>query len=164
MGMDVLWRHPLAVLAKVSMIGLVSVGGLPDKAEAVQLAPVVPVAERSVPADLVGTWAFSVATGNYCNPLGHCAPGSGGSMSCAAGPGGGGCFGCAWWQDDSKYEASVWDLDGLEKTGTVSADVSGTSYIPAIIIPIPLIARTQSKACNALANQLKLFIVSDESV
>lgn len=89
---------------------------------------------------------------------------SGGSMSCAAGPGGGGCFGFAWWQDDSKYEASVWDLDGLEKTGTVSADVSGTSYIPAIVIPIPLIARTQSKACNALANQLKLFIVSDETV
>lgn len=81
MGMDVLWRQPLAALAKASMIGLVSVGGLPDKAEAVQLAPVVPAAERGVPADLVGTWAFSVATGNYCNPLGHCAPGSGGTMS-----------------------------------------------------------------------------------
>ncbi|MGH8193497.1 MAG: hypothetical protein ACREQ8_03715, partial [Woeseiaceae bacterium] len=25
----------------------------------------------------------------------------GGSMSCAAGPGGGGCFGFAWWQNDS---------------------------------------------------------------
>ncbi|MDP6993662.1 MAG: hypothetical protein QGF87_04840, partial [Woeseiaceae bacterium] len=37
----------------------------------------------------------------------------GGSMSCAAGPGGGGCFGFAWWQNDSNYQASVWDLDGL---------------------------------------------------
>ena len=27
----------------------------------------------------------------------------GGSMSCAAGPGGGGCFGFAWWQNDSNY-------------------------------------------------------------
>jgi hypothetical protein len=89
---------------------------------------------------------------------------SGGSMSCAAGPGGGGCFGFAWWQNDSKYEASVWDLEGLEETGTVSADVSGTSYIPAIIVPIPLIARTQAKACDALADQLRLFIVSDEAV
>jgi len=88
----------------------------------------------------------------------------GGSMSCAAGPGGGGCFGFAWWQNDSNYEADVWDLEGLEDAGTVSADVSGTSFIPAIVIPIPLIARTQNKACNALADQLKLFIVSDEAV
>ena len=88
----------------------------------------------------------------------------GGSMSCAAGPGGGGCFGFAWWQNDAKYEASVWDLSGLEHAGTVSADVSGTSFMPAIVIPVPLIARTQTKACKGLADQLKLFIVSDEVV
>lgn len=87
----------------------------------------------------------------------------GGSMSCAAGPGGGGCFGFAWWQNDSKYQAAVWDLKGLEDAGTVSADFSGTSFLPAIVIPIPLLARTQSKACKGLANQLKLFIVSDET-
>lgn len=87
----------------------------------------------------------------------------GGSMSCAAGPGGGGCFGFAWWQNDAKYEASVWDLDGLEDAGTVSADVSGTSFLPAIVIPIPLIARTQSHACGGLAEQLKLFIVGDKA-
>jgi hypothetical protein len=86
----------------------------------------------------------------------------GGSMSCAAGPGGGGCFGFAWWQNDSNYDASVWDLKGLEDSGTVSADFSGTSFLPAIVIPIPLLARTQSKACKGLADQLKLFIVSDE--
>jgi hypothetical protein len=87
----------------------------------------------------------------------------GGSMSCAAGPGGGGCFGFAWWQNDAKYEASVWDLQGLEDAGTVSADVSGTSFLPAIVIPIPLIARTQSHACGGLAEQLKLFIVGDQA-
>lgn len=88
----------------------------------------------------------------------------GGSMSCAIGPGGGGCFGFAWWQNESEYEATVWDLDGLEDVGTVSADVSGTSFLPAIIIPVPLIARTRSKACKGLADQLKLFIVADEEV
>jgi hypothetical protein len=87
----------------------------------------------------------------------------GGSMSCAAGPGGGGCFGFAWWQNDSNYDASVWDLNGLEDSGTVSADFSGTSFLPAIVIPIPLLARTQSKACRGLADQLKLFIVSEEN-
>ena len=87
----------------------------------------------------------------------------GGSMSCAVGPGGGGCFGFAWWQNASKYEAAVWDLTALESAGTISADVSGTSFMPAIVIPIPLLARTRAKACNGLADQLKTFIVTDES-
>jgi hypothetical protein len=87
----------------------------------------------------------------------------GGSLSCAAGPGGGGCFGFAWWQHDAKYSASVWDLNGLEDAGTISADFTGTSFMPAIVVPIPLLARTQSKACKGLSNQLRLFIV-DESV
>ena len=83
----------------------------------------------------------------------------GGSLSCAAGPGGGGCFGFAWWQNDADYEASVWDLEDYEAAGTVSADVSGTSFLPALVVPIPLIARTQTRACKGLANHLRTFIV-----
>ncbi len=83
----------------------------------------------------------------------------GGSLSCAAGPGGGGCFGFAWWQNDADYEASVWDLDDYEAAGTISADVSGTSFLPALVVPIPLIARTQTRACKGLANHLRTFIV-----
>ena len=85
----------------------------------------------------------------------------GGSLSCAAGPGGGGCFGFAWWQNDADYNASVWDLKGLESAGTVSADVSGTSFLPALVVPIPLIARTQTAACKGLADQLRSFIAAD---
>ena len=84
----------------------------------------------------------------------------GGSLSCAAGPGGGGCFGFAWWQNDADYKASVWDLRDLESAGTVTTDVTGTSFLPALVIPIPLIARTQTKACKSLAGQLQLFISS----
>ncbi|MEL7537501.1 MAG: hypothetical protein AAFZ58_09165 [Pseudomonadota bacterium] len=89
--------------------------------------------------------------------------GGGGSMSCAAGPGGGGCFGFAWWETDANYEASVWDLKRLENAGSVKADVSGTSYMPAIVIPIPLIARTQTAACTNLADSLQAFITGEES-
>ena len=88
---------------------------------------------------------------------------SGGSLSCAAGPGGGGCFGFAWWQNTSDYDASIWDLNGLESAGSVSANVSGTSYLPALVIPIPLIARTQAKACKGLAEQLQAFIITDDA-
>ncbi|HNP34464.1 MAG TPA: hypothetical protein PKK10_01315 [Woeseiaceae bacterium] len=87
----------------------------------------------------------------------------GGSLSCAAGPGGGGCFGFAWWKKDADYNASVWDLDGLESAGSVTADVSGTSFMPALVIPIPLIARTQAAACKGLAKQLRAFIVSEDA-
>jgi hypothetical protein len=83
----------------------------------------------------------------------------GGSLSCAAGPGGGGCFGFAWWQNDADYEATVWDLDDYESAGSVTADVSGTSFLPALVVPIPLIARTQTRACKGLASQLRSFIV-----
>ncbi len=87
----------------------------------------------------------------------------GGSLSCAAGPGGGGCFGFAWWQNDADYNASVWDLEGLESAGSVSADVSGTSFLPALVVPIPLIARAQAAACKGLADQLRAFIVDEPS-
>ena len=82
----------------------------------------------------------------------------GGSLSCAAGPGGGGCFGFAWWQNDADYTATVWDLDDYENAGSVTADVSGTSFLPALVVPIPLIARAQNKACKGLAGQLRNFI------
>ncbi len=82
---------------------------------------------------------------------------SSGALSCAAGPGGGGCFGFAWWDDTSSYEGSIWDLSQETSVGNVSASVSGTSVIPAIIIPIPILARTQSNACVGLSEQIADF-------
>jgi len=82
---------------------------------------------------------------------------SSGALSCAAGPGGGGCFGLAWWDDTSAYTASIWDLDQESSVGNVSANVSGTSVIPALVIPIPIIARTQKTACEELTDQILDF-------
>ncbi len=84
---------------------------------------------------------------------------SGGSLSCAASPAGGGCFGLLWWENDSSYEASIWDLNDGTSAGEVSTDVRGTSVIPALIVPVPLIARTQAAACKGLAQELRSFIV-----
>ena len=85
---------------------------------------------------------------------------SSGALSCAAGPGGGGCFGLAWWDDTSSYSASVWDIAQQSSVGSVSATVSGTSVIPALIIPIPIIARTKSSACDGLVKQLLKFLLT----
>lgn len=84
----------------------------------------------------------------------------GGSMSCTITPGGGGCFGFLTWENDSSYEASIWDAHTARTAGRVSSDAAGTSYVPALVIPIPLIARVQTSACVSLAEQLKTFIQS----
>jgi hypothetical protein len=81
-----------------------------------------------------------------------------GSISCAVGPGGGGCFGFGSWEDDSSYEARVWDVSSHTAVGTISAEANGQSYMPAVFVPIPLIARVEANACASLANQLKQFV------
>lgn len=79
---------------------------------------------------------------------------SGGSMGCAISPAGGGCLGFGWWEKESKYEVSVWDIDNRAPVGKISVNASGTSYMPALIVPIPLIARTESAACEGVATQI----------
>lgn len=81
-----------------------------------------------------------------------------GSISCTVGPGGAGCFGFGSWVDDSNFEADIWDMDTLTSVGSISTDANGQSYMPAIIVPIPLIARVEANACAGLGRQLKQFI------
>lgn len=78
----------------------------------------------------------------------------GGGMSCAAGPGGGGCLGFVWWENQAEYEAAIWDMHKHESVGLISVDSRGTSYMPALLVPIPLVARTRTAACESVANQL----------
>jgi hypothetical protein len=85
---------------------------------------------------------------------------SGGGITCAAGAGGAGCMGLAWWEDDARYDVTVWDLHELTSAGTIYADFLGRSVMPAIIIPIPLIARPQAQACRGLTEQLRDFLTS----
>lgn len=85
---------------------------------------------------------------------------SGGGITCAAGVGGAGCMGLAWWEDDARYDATVWDIKELESAGTIHADVKGRSVMPAIIIPLPFIARPQAAACKGLTEQIRQFLTS----
>lgn len=85
---------------------------------------------------------------------------SSGSVGCAIGPGGGGCFGFGSWDEKSDYEASVWDYQRQTLVAKISADAQGTSYMPALVVPIPLLARVQSNACKGLGTQLREIFVS----
>ena len=81
-----------------------------------------------------------------------------GTISCTIGPGGAGCFGFGSWEDDANFDARVWDVGTFSSVGTISTDATGQSYLPALIIPIPLIARVEANACSRLATQLKSFV------
>ncbi len=86
---------------------------------------------------------------------------SGGSLTCSVTAGGAGCFGFLSWENDSNYEASIWDIETGTTAGRVSSEASGTSYMPAVVVPIPIIARVRSSACTSLADQLKVFLRGD---
>jgi len=86
----------------------------------------------------------------------------GGSIACAIGPGGGGCFGVGWWEKQSGYVATVWDLRNGTELGSVTTDVTGTSVLIGAVAPIPIITPVQRTACNRLADQLRSFLVGED--
>ncbi len=81
-----------------------------------------------------------------------------GSMACGIGPGGAGCFGFGTWGNDSKYEATIWDFTNRAEVGRVSTTASGQSYMPAVVVPIPIIAPVQGTACDGIGDQLLQFL------
>ncbi|UTW46661.1 hypothetical protein KFE80_06920 [bacterium SCSIO 12696] len=82
---------------------------------------------------------------------------SNGSLSCTLSPAGGGCFGFATWDRLSSYEAIIWDIQEMEEKGRVRVDTEGTSYLVAVVAPVPFIAQVQSEACEGMGNQLATF-------
>lgn len=88
---------------------------------------------------------------------------SSGSIGCSIGTGGAGCFGFGTWDKESEYEASIWDYDKRRLSGKISAGATGTSYMPAVVVPIPLIARVQANACKGMGGQLRNFFRPEAS-
>lgn len=86
---------------------------------------------------------------------------SAGSMTCGVGPGGAGCFGFGTWGNASDYEAAIWDFTDQAEVGRLNTSTSGQSYMPAVVVPIPIIAPVQGTACDGLGDQLLQFLSSE---
>jgi hypothetical protein len=87
---------------------------------------------------------------------------SSGSMSCTIATAGiPACFGFLSWENNSSYEAQIWDIREGTQVGKVSSEAVGTSFVPAVIAPVPLIARVQTGACTSLADELRKFIAGE---
>lgn len=78
-----------------------------------------------------------------------------GAISCAVGPAGGGCFGFSRWDEEANYQADIWDIEQLALTAQLNTTSTGTSYVPAVIIPIPFLAQVQESACDSMADHLR---------
>jgi hypothetical protein len=87
---------------------------------------------------------------------------SGGTLTCTLGPAGGGCLGFGWWEKESDYQAVVWDINTAKTAGSVSTNVTGTSALVGVVLPLPFIARVQGTACDRLATQLGSFLRGDD--
>lgn len=87
----------------------------------------------------------------------------GGSLACGAGPGAAGCLGFGWWEKESAYEATIWDLKQAKSVGSVGTNVTGTSAIVGAIVPLPFIARVEGTACDKMADQLRVFFKGSDA-
>ena len=81
----------------------------------------------------------------------------GGSLACGAAPGAAGCIGFGWWEKQSAYEATIWDMQQAKTAGSIGTNVTGTSAIVGAVVPIPFIARVEAAACDRMADQLRSF-------
>ncbi len=83
-----------------------------------------------------------------------------GNMTCSFSAAGGGCFGVLSWDNNSDYEATIWDLQESRSLGVISSEATGTSVVTAIVVPIPVLARTKSASCKSLGDQLRNVLSS----
>jgi hypothetical protein len=84
-----------------------------------------------------------------------------GGILCGASDGGGGCLGFAWASKTTALDAVLWDLAEAGKSAHAEATDTGTSVMPAFILPIPIPARTQTDACRELAVRIAAVVNGD---
>ena len=88
----------------------------------------------------------------------------GGGILCGAGYGGGGCLGFAWGSRESSFSASLLDIREGGTPLDASATQRGGVYVPAFLLPIPIMAQTETKACDELAQRIHaMFTRNDPS-
>ncbi len=103
-------------------------------------------------------------TGSDLNDLGGGSlyVGKNGVFGCGAGPGGAGCFDLLAWKRTSDISAVVWDLKTGARAGEIAVKVSGANVMPALVLPIPIIAPTETAACSEIGDHLARFITTGE--
>jgi hypothetical protein len=82
-----------------------------------------------------------------------------GGILCGGGFGAGGCFGFSWGTRDSSFHAVVLDIQQGATAGDPQSRRTASIYMPAFVIPIPLIAATEGEACEELTRQVRGLVL-----
>jgi len=77
-----------------------------------------------------------------------------GLIVCGAGLGGGGCLGYMWQNERTEFHAALWDLSRQALIAHPSAETEGRTVVPAVVLPIPLYARSLESACTLLGERI----------
>lgn len=85
-----------------------------------------------------------------------------GVMWCGGGAGGAGCLGFLAWQRTSDVSATLWDFKRGILVAGIAAKISGIGVMPALVLPVPLIAPTETAACGELGNRIARFVTTGE--
>lgn len=87
-----------------------------------------------------------------------------GGVACVAGPGpGAGCYGFAWGTRDSSYRATVVDLAKAFDPVKAATHRQAGVYMPAFLVPVPIIGATKSAACEELAQRVRDIVTGGAS-
>lgn len=78
-----------------------------------------------------------------------------GGIACVAGGPGAGCYGFAWGTRDSSYRVTVVDLAKAFDPIRQAARRQAGTYMPAFMIPVPIIGATKFAACEELAQRVR---------
>jgi hypothetical protein len=103
-------------------------------------------------SDISGAAGGGSGGGGYIGPNGV--------FMCGAGYGGAGCLGFMAWERTSDLFATVWDLGEGRRAARLEAQVSGGNVMIGFVLPVPLIAPTETAACVALAEHVARFVTT----
>ena len=70
------------------------------------------------------------------------------------------CFGVSWGTRSSSFSAVVFDLDQSKAAESMQAQRSADVYVPALVVPIPMIGATEGPACDELAERIRRIAAS----
>lgn len=74
----------------------------------------------------------------------------------------GGFLGFLAWQRTSDVSATLWDFKRGILVAGIAAKISGIGVMPALVLPVPLIAPTETAACGELGNRIARFVTTGE--
>ena len=85
-----------------------------------------------------------------------------GGIVCGGGFGAGGCLGLAWRNKNTSVRVVIWNVANPLPLAHHESHVKGTTWVPALLLPVPIPALTEREACHEMSLHIINFIQSTQ--